>query len=129
MSKGIPLSAKHGVNPTLGVCWYCGKEDGTIGLLGKLPGDAEAPRHAIISREPCDECKERMKMGVMFIEVEDGQDHTQNLVKTGRMWVIKDEAIERMIASKELKKDILKKRFCVVEERTAKEIGLPREEE
>lgn len=42
MSKGIRVSEKHGVNPSITICPICGKETG-IALLGKLKGDKEAP--------------------------------------------------------------------------------------
>ena len=32
---GIPVSKKHGVNPSIGVCPNCGKENGEILLLGR----------------------------------------------------------------------------------------------
>lgn len=43
MSKGIRVSEKHGVNPSITICPICGKET-SIALLGKLKGDKEAPR-------------------------------------------------------------------------------------
>ena len=55
---GIRLSDKHGVNPTMGVCMWCGEPTGEIALLGKLKGDVEAPRYSTLSYEPCDKCKE-----------------------------------------------------------------------
>lgn len=67
MSKEIRVSEKHGVNPTMGVCWVCGAEDGTIGLLGRLPGDKEAPRHAVISDEPCATCKGHIRDGYVAL--------------------------------------------------------------
>lgn len=74
--KGIPLSPKHGVNPSLALCFWCGKEMG-VALVGRIrkPGDndAEAPRAACFGLEPCDKCKAHMAKGVHVIEVsEDG---------------------------------------------------------
>ena len=42
----IKVSEKHGVNPSMEVCFICGQDTGAILLLGRLPGDKEAPRHA-----------------------------------------------------------------------------------
>jgi hypothetical protein len=60
MSKSIRISEKHGVNPTLGICMYCGEETGEIALLGCLPGDKEAPRQSILSIKPCQKCIDRL---------------------------------------------------------------------
>jgi hypothetical protein len=68
MSKSIRLSQKHGVNPMIPVCFFCGKEKNEIVLLGKLPNDAEAPRTAVIDYEPCDACRELMNNGVTIMQ-------------------------------------------------------------
>lgn len=105
MKDSIRLSEKHGVNPAMGVCFWCGKEDGTILLLGKLPKNAEAPRHVCASYEPCDECKKNFALGIAFVEVlDDGSP-------TGRFVVIKEEAVKEMgIQPQELLESILEKR-------------------
>lgn len=41
MGKGVTLSKKHGLNPSITVCPICGKETG-IALLGKLKGDEKS---------------------------------------------------------------------------------------
>lgn len=68
--KGIILSPKHGVNPSLLKCFWCGKDKG-VALLGRLKGDAEAPREIIPDPEPCDACKAAMAKGVTLLEVSD----------------------------------------------------------
>lgn len=69
MSKSIKLSPKHGVNPTIGSCFYCGKDTGEIALLGRLKNDAAAPVRTILDYEPCDACKEKFKAGVLCVGV------------------------------------------------------------
>jgi hypothetical protein len=64
---GVRVSEKHGVNPTIPLCYFCGKEKGEIALLGKLRGDVEAPRNTVLDMEPCDLCKERRKTHVQLI--------------------------------------------------------------
>lgn len=71
MSKSIRLSPKHGVNPTIPVCFFCGREKNEIALLGRLPGDAEAPRNAVLDYEPCEDCKAKMAMGYTLVGVLD----------------------------------------------------------
>ena len=71
--KGIKLSPKHGVNPCIPICCWCGKEKNEIVLLGKLKDDAEAPRNAVIDYEPCEECQAKFDLGVVLIEVTKNQ--------------------------------------------------------
>lgn len=106
-SKGIRISEKHGVNPTIPVCFWCGKEKNEIVLLGKLKGDVEAPMKCIINYEPCDECKETWKQGILFIEA-DICPKTENMppiqvmgetsiYPTGRHVLMKEEAAKDFI--------------------------------
>lgn len=72
MAKGITVSKKHGVNPTMLICPICHHETGGLALLGKLKDDAEAPRYSL-DREPRDDCRSVIEAGgVMLIEVKDG---------------------------------------------------------
>ena len=72
MARSISVSKKHGVNPTMLICPICHHETNGLALLGKLPGDAEAPRYSL-DREPCDDCRGVIDAGgVMLIEVKDG---------------------------------------------------------
>ena len=89
----ILLSPKHGVNPSITHCECCGKEIG-IALLGKLKGDAEAPRD--IAMGLCDDCQKVIDQdGLMIIEVRDGESG-KNPYRTGRLVGITKEAKERM---------------------------------
>ena len=64
MGKGITLSKKHGLNPSITVCPICGKEIG-IALLGKLKGDEEAPRKII--GDLCDDCISKLGNDKIYI--------------------------------------------------------------
>ena len=96
----IKLSEKHGVNPTITLCFWCGESTG-VALLGKLPNDAEAPKETVIDYEPCDKCKKLWDQGVPVIEVSEtplvkAQNPltTKQLVyPTGRHVVVKPEAL------------------------------------
>ena len=45
MSKNsIRLSKKYRVNPAIPKCFYCGEDKNLLFLVGRLPGDVEAPR-------------------------------------------------------------------------------------
>ena len=101
--SGIRLSPKHGVNPTMGKCMWCGEPTNEIALLGKLKGDIEAPRYSVLNYNPCDKCKEIWSQGVALIECtpnefEDGRPpFTKDAVgepvyPTGRYTVVTVEA-------------------------------------
>ena len=106
------------------VCYLCGEEKGEILLMGKLRGDAEAPRRAVFDYEPCDKCKGHMKQGVIFISCLDGtEDKGPEAYRTGGFWVIKPEALG-FIQPDELRESILKSRVCFIPDSAAREMGL-----
>lgn len=82
MAKNIKLSPKYGVNPSITRCECCGKEYG-VAMLGKLKGDAEAPRDIFMGL--CDDCQKVIDQGgLMIIEVKDGETG-KNPYRTGRL--------------------------------------------
>lgn len=86
MSKGIRLSKKHGLNPSILVCPICGKESG-LALCGKMKGDAEAPRY-MLDNKPCNDCKEKFEDGYVAI-MEATMDANNKPQRTGRLAFIK----------------------------------------
>lgn len=105
--SNIRLSPKHGVNPTMGKCMWCGEPTNEIALLGKLKGDEKAPRYSVLSYEPCDKCKEIWNQGVALIECtpnefEDGRPpFTKDsdgvaVYPTGHLFVIKPEPVSTL---------------------------------
>lgn len=104
--SGVKLSPKHGVNPTMPICFFCGKPTGEIALLGKIDrADSEAPHNMILNYEPCDECKKKFAMGVALIgttnkctdkrpPIQTSEDGTE-LYPTGAWMVVTKEAAKR----------------------------------
>ena len=88
MSRGkesITLSPKHGVNPSILHCECCGKDYG-LALLGRLKGDAKAPKD--IMQGFCNDCKKVIDQGgVMIVEVRNGEGerNPKNPYRTGRI--------------------------------------------
>jgi hypothetical protein len=121
MTKGIRISEKHGVNPMIPTCFFCGKDKNEIVLLGRLPNDKEAPMHGVINKEPCDECKSFMEQGVILVSVKDGTDR-DNPYRTGGFVVITEDAAERIFGDY-----IGKNRFAFVEDEAWDKLGLPRD--
>ena len=99
--NGIILSKKHGVNPSINMCFWCGGDKELI-LFGRLPQDKEAPIHICMDYQPCDKCKEQWTAGVTLIEcsnvpLRDDQPAMQtNAYPTGRYMVITEDAFKRI---------------------------------
>lgn len=119
----IELSPKYGVNPTIPVCFWCGKEKNEIALMGRVrkresrntaygtrntrvvDNDVEMPMHMVLDYEPCDCCKEQFEQGVHLIEcsysVGDerpaiSSDGDRPVYPTGRFIVVKSEVAKEM---------------------------------
>ena len=107
--KGIRLHKEYGLNPTMPVCFFCGKEKGEIAFLGDRY-DGEAPKHMCIDYEPCENCKAIMAKGVTVIEVSyESKDCRPPISKgddghliypTGR-WLVATEQIRNLLSIKE----------------------------
>lgn len=99
MSNSIKLSPKHGVNPCIPICFFCGNDRNEIVLFGKIGReDKEAPMKAVVDYEPCDECKKKFAEGVLLIEVTDspqyiGMPIAPDAYPTGRYVVVRPEAL------------------------------------
>lgn len=105
----IKLSPKHGINPSLEVCFYCGADIG-VALLGKLPNDAEAPRKICTSYEPCEDCKKSFKDKVILLECNQGEK------PTGRYWLVIKDSVNHQ-----------GRKIFFVETEFARQSGLPME--
>lgn len=106
-NAGIKLSPKHGLNPTIPVCFWCGEERNEVALLGHIGDgrkheDFEAPRHMVIDYEPCEKCRAKMALGVTLIEATSKPNSVakvemqKGIYPTGRYVVIKREAARKM---------------------------------
>jgi hypothetical protein len=123
--SGIRLSPKYGVNATLTICFYCGGETG-VALLGLLKGDAEAPKRTCLDSAPCASCAEHIKEGVFLIEVDEEKSPDRNNPwRTGRLCVVKEEAIKRMLEPGDFLDSILKQRVAFVPSTDWAGMGLP----
>ena len=102
MSKGIKISPKHGLNPTIPVCFWCGKQKNEIALMGHMENDIEAPKNMVLDYVPCEECQSHMAMGVAILEASDhpnteGQPPMQKGVyPTSRFVVVTTECANRV---------------------------------
>lgn len=124
-SEVTPFSPKHGVNPSLSTCFFCGGDKNEVILAGRLPGDQESPHKAVWSMEPCDKCKGYMEQGIILISTRDGESGN-NPYRTGGWCVVTEDAIRRMITPSSLVEDVLLKRIAFLDDSTWDQIGLPR---
>lgn len=119
----IKISKKHGLNPSLVCCFFCGEEK-EIALFGKIDKlDSVAPSRVVLGYDPCDKCKEKFKEGILVIEcIEEVFDNRpliqQGLYPTGRWCVLREEAVCRMINNTSLLDDILERKTMLVDKET-----------
>ena len=146
MAGGVRLSKKYGMNPSMSVCFFCGKVKNEIALVGKIDKkdengkiierDVEAPKYAIYDYEPCDECKKKMASGITLIGVTEDplsekmppitkQGDTE-LYPTGRFATVKEEAYERVfrgaIKDDALYESILKSRKAYIDDKMLRDL-------
>lgn len=127
MSRNIRLSKKHGLNPTIPQCWYCGGAHNMICLTGERGEaaarklgreDGEMPKTALFSDilEPCEECRKKGGIGV----VEVGKDGKS---PTGNRWLVTEEAIERLHPDEEAVAAIKEDGVMLISTTLSKEVG------
>ena len=103
------LSEKHGLNPSIQVCSWCGESMGIV-MFGRN-GGKEAPRQIVMDYDPCEKCQADWKKGACIIEVSFSKTkHTVPISKvegkdvfpTGRLVVMKTEVFARMFPDETL---------------------------
>ncbi len=108
----------------MATCFVCGEVKHLL-LDRRLKNSL--PREACYDKEPCDKCKEHMKQGIIFISVLKGAAG-DNPYRTGRFFVVKEEAVKRMPIQEDLKVSILKSRISFVEDEVLDNLGFPKQE-
>ena len=114
------LSSKHGLNPSIPLCHYCKKPKNEIILTGyegevwaKRNGhpDGQMPMYVFLKGDiqPCDECK---KIGIAVVEVKSDADREL----TGRRWLMKKEAIKKILADDSMLSSVFQKRIMFISE-------------
>lgn len=118
----IRLHPKHGVNPTIPVCFWCQKPKNEIALLGSAY-KGEAPMSGLVlDYEPCDGCKADMARGIALIEVKprDTRDLSpgqrsrlgafMHYEPTSRWVVMSEDWVTGQVTPEELRDTLLKAR-------------------
>ena len=114
-------------------CFYCGEDWEIVlsrrGMLEGSEGERKFKENfdgKIISKDPCNKCQEYMKMGIILISIRDGDGLDETPYRTGGFWVLKEEAIKRLLNKDfaELLAKVLKSRAMWIEDSTCRAIGL-----
>ena len=131
MGGSIRISPKHGLNPSIPLCFWCGKEKNEVVLMGKInKEDFEAPRNVFLDYEPCNECAAKFAKGIHVVGVltEDngnpplkGNDG-ESYYPTGASFVASENFIKRLIADTEEQDKILKKRSVLMDSSVVEQI-------
>jgi hypothetical protein len=99
------------------VCEICGGKTDCIGLLGRLPDDAEAPRIGRLPGVLCDSCAGVLKQdGGLLIEVRDGETGDTPF-RTGQIWGMSKKGWAKIPVEEG-------KRVAFITESDAKRMGL-----
>lgn len=138
----LRLHPKHGVNPSVMLCYYCQEPSGVALLgasggkireaLGMDPEDGLAPREATYDFVPCTKCQEYMQQGIIMISVDESKTtDKKNPYRSGGWVVVKDSAIIEILqnTNPELLAITLKSRVAFVPDDAWERLGLPRGEE
>ena len=103
MEKSIKLSPKHGLNPTIPVCFWCGNDKNEIAIVGRVNRDDDKmPMRSFLDYEPCESCQAKMKLGVTVIEATTTPNSRTNVpmqpnaYPTGRWSVVTRDFINRL---------------------------------
>ncbi len=121
------LSKKHGVNPSVGVCFWCGNDNGTVILFGSQPRGEKAPDRSVVNYDPCPTCALQFARGIALIECTEHpndddrkqppiqKDHQATLYPTGSYLVIREEAATRLLEPGPMLDGVLAKRRAYME--------------
>ena len=123
----LRASERYGANPSIDVCYYCKQAKGVV-LQGRLPGDREAPREAVSSLEPCEDCKRRFNDldAIVFVGA---YKSSEGIGVTGDIAVVKRSAVKRLQDEGILTTDVVTPamhthRVCYMESKVMHYLGL-----
>lgn len=111
----VRISPKHGANPTIPVCLYCGKEKDEIVICGRINRkDDQMPLNSVIDAIPCENCQELWKNGIVLIRACDTKhenmvpvtaQNNQKVWLDGSTILLREEAAQRMFDTHMVKGD------------------------
>lgn len=115
-------------------CYFCQKDDKIVlnSLLTTYMAKKVKEMHGkIVDMEPCNECREFMKKGVILITIDSERsdkewykDKIPNPYRTGGWFVITDAAVRKVIQPTAMADWAITHRWMFIETKAAKMIGL-----
>lgn len=140
--EAIYLSEKHGLNPTIPTCYYCGESKNEVALTGRAGEaiaremghpDGKMPRKGpVLDMEPCDKCAEWMRRGIIIMEAEllpkssERRNGFPEVRRGGCLWVMTEEAVKSFMKPGETLNAALRDRWTFISGAAARALGLPR---
>ena len=116
-------------------CFFCGDPDRILlatryDWKGEPLKDLSQANNKVIDMEPCQKCADHMGQGVILLTVDSTKSESgwekqrlPNPYRTGPFFVIKDDAIIRMMPT-ELATWAIKHRWMFIEHQAAEKLGL-----
>ena len=101
-------------------CYYCGKESGQL-IDNKFQNILNQETNTF-DVEPCIECKDHMKDGIIVITVEDNTSLDEfdkpipNPVRTGQFGVVTEDFVKALVTDDDLQEEIIKSRYMFMED-------------
>ena len=116
MGDSIRLSEKHGVNPSVDRCFFCGESYAVV-MFGKMKNDEQGPS-SVCSGGLCDRCqKVKDDGGIFIIETRSGVENPSE-GRTGRLMALKkDSNLSNIIRPPELAERIRETGVAYIEEK------------
>lgn len=117
------LSAKHGLNPSMPVCFWCGEPTGEVVWFGaSYPKGAEAPMHVVMNYNPCPKCVADFAKGIVLMAASHTPIGNRPAIQdgvwpTGAVVVVTEEAV-RHIFKGDAADDVLKHRRAYLDAET-----------
>lgn len=118
----------------LAKCYFCGGPNEVIinRLLTRVSADRIREADGkVISMDPCSKCADMMKQGVILItissELSDRDWNMQSMpnpYRTGGFFVVRDEAIRRIVQPKDIADWAIEHRWMFIEHEAAEKLGL-----
>lgn len=123
--SGIPLSEKHGVNPSVDRCFICGKDYAVV-LFGKMKGDVKAPM-SVCTGGLCEECAKVKEAGAIFlIEIDEAKTtDMESPWRTGRIVGVTERTLRQMINTSEFADTIIEKGLAFLPIEVFESLGFP----
>ena len=109
---GLRLHPKHGVNPTVPICMFCGKDKSQVVLLGAAY-KGEAPMHMLLDADPCEECQKKASEYVFLAEAEVSAEGKPRF--TGRGAMVRRSIVTMLFKPEAMARDILAQGRALIE--------------